>query len=107
MCRFVRLVACLAVVLALAGCSGGMVTVRGKVLKGGAPLTLSPTGVVQVTLIPIDVKTSSSNRVGRAQPDGSFEIEQVPSGKYRIAVEQLDPNPMTDKLEGVFSPGNS
>ena len=103
MCRVGRLLCCLAVAVALAGCAAKTVTVKGKVHKGGTPLSVSKTGVVQVTLVPVDAKTSPSNRVGRAQPDGSFEIEQVPPGKYRVVVEQLDPNPMTDKLGGAFS----
>ena len=58
--------------------------------------------LVLVTLVPDGVKDYTS-RPARAEPDGSFEITDVPAGKYRIAVEQHDPNPQTDKLGGTFS----
>jgi len=97
----------LVLLVSLAGCSTRPVTVKGKVLKNGAPLATSKTGVVQVTLVPVDPKTSSSNKVGRARPDGSFEVEEVPVGKYRIGIELFDPTPRTDKLGGAFSPGTT
>jgi len=105
--RFGRILLVLVLTAALAGCSTRRpITVKGKVLNKGAPLAVARAGV-QVTLVPVDPQTSSSNRVGRAEPDGSFTIEDVPPGKYRVAVEQFDPTPMVDKLGGAFSPAKT
>ncbi|WP_254512901.1 hypothetical protein [Anatilimnocola floriformis] len=95
--------------LSLTGCSEKLVTVKGKVLNNQQPLPLSPTGSVQVTLIP-DVPPGSpyTTYPGRADATGSFAIEEkVKPGKYRVAVEHNDPLPGTDKLMGKFSPANT
>lgn len=100
----------LAVSLALVGCNSqpANVTVSGKVLEGDKPLVLSPTGVVQVTLLPdVPEGTEFTTYVGRCNPDGSFEVIDVPVGKYKIGVEQLDPTPMEDKLKGAHSVANT
>jgi hypothetical protein len=84
------------------------VTVTGKVLQGDKPIPVSPTGVVQVTLKP-DVPEGAefTTYVGRCNPDGSFEVLDVPLGKYKVGVEQLDPTPMEDKLQGAHSVDNT
>jgi hypothetical protein len=48
-----------------------------------------------------------TTRVGRCEKDGTFEIPEVPPGKYRIGIEQFDPNPQIDKLNGAFRAGDS
>jgi hypothetical protein len=82
------------------------VTVTGTVLRNGQPLKLSPTGVLQVTLKP-DVGegeqfTPKTTECDRAT--GKFEIHDVRPGKYKIGVQQFDPNPQVDKLNGGFLP---
>ena len=37
----------------------------------------------------------------------ALEKKGVPPGKYRIAVQQFDPYPTTDKLDGKFAPGKT
>src|SRR4051812_23369475 len=91
----------LAVVLCFgAGCdSRRLVTVTGKVVRNGQPIATSPTGYVQVTLQPdVGADEQFTTRIGRCEKDGSFKILEVPPGKYRIGVEQFDPNPQTDKF---------
>jgi hypothetical protein len=94
----------IAVCLAAAGCSPGPVKVTGTVLRDGKPIPVSRTGVVQVTLIP-DVAPGEAytSFVGRCDETGKFEVLDVKPGKYKVVVEQFDPNPMTDKLAGAFS----
>jgi hypothetical protein len=81
------------------------VTVTGTVLQGAKPLALSPTGVVQVTLKPdVPDGTDFTTYVGRCDPaTGKFEVLDVPPGKYKIGIEQLDPTPMEDKFQGAHS----
>jgi hypothetical protein len=92
--------------LFLTGCSEKVVTVKGTVLNNGQPLSVGPTGYVQVTLVPdVPPGTPYTTYPGRADAAGNFQIEEkLKPGKYKIAVEQNDPLPGTDKLQGKFSP---
>ncbi|WP_425614421.1 hypothetical protein NA78x_004288 [Anatilimnocola sp. NA78] len=94
-------------VLSCTGCGGVKnVTVTGQVLRNKQPIALSPTGAIQVTLIP-DVPAGTPYTTFPARPDpstGKFEVSDVPPGNYKIAVELFDPNPTVgDKLRGAFS----
>jgi len=93
----------------LAGCGQtANVTVTGKVLKNDQPLQLSPTGSVMVTLIPdVAPGTPASNKLEYADASGNFTIQDVPPGKYKVAIVQLDPDPGSDKLAGAFSAKNT
>ena len=95
--------------LCLVGCNQSTtVTVTGTVLRDGQPIALGPTGVVQVTLIPdVGPGVEYTTHVGRADATGKFEIIEVPKGKYRVAVEVLDPTPQDDKLAGAHSMENT
>jgi hypothetical protein len=89
--------------LLAAGCQPGSTKVTGKVVRDGQPIPVSPTGVIQVTLIPdVAPGTPYTPVIARCEPDGSFVLLEVKPGKYKIAVEQLDPSPQTDKLGGAF-----
>jgi hypothetical protein len=80
------------------------VTVTGKVTRGGRPVRVSRTGSVVVTLVPVVAPGEPfSTYPGRASADGSFTIPDVPPGKYRAAIEVLDPTPQWDRLRGAFS----
>jgi hypothetical protein len=84
------------------------VTVTGTVLQGGKPLALSPTGVVQITLVP-DVPPGAdyTSYMGRCDEAGKFEVVDVPPGRYKVCIEQLDPTPQDDKLQGAYSMHNT
>jgi len=85
------------------------VTVKGTVLRKDQPIAVSPTGVLQVTLQP-DVPEGQpySLKIGECdRATGQFEIKDVPQGKYKVGIEQFDPNPFTDKLAGKMRPDNS
>lgn len=84
------------------------VTVTGSVARGGQPIACSANGYVQVTLMP-DVGASEqyTTRQTRCETDGTFKITEVPPGKYKIGIEQFDPNPQIDKLKGEFRVGDS
>jgi hypothetical protein len=84
------------------------VTVTGSVTRGGQPLPVSKTGYVQIMLLPdVGADEHYTTRVGRCEKDGTFAIPEVPPGKYRIGIEQFDPNPQIDKLNGAFRAGDS
>jgi hypothetical protein len=88
-----------------AGCKRELnVTVTGRVLKNGQPLALGPTGNVQITLVPdLPPDEHYTSRIGECDKDGNFTITNVKPGRYKIGVEQFDPNPQTDKLNGAFT----
>jgi hypothetical protein len=92
-----------------AGCGGpASVTATGSILENGKPVALSPTGVVQVTLVPNAASEADfTSYVGRTDESGKFEVQEVPPGKYKICVEVLDPTPQDDKLQGALSMHNT
>ena len=88
------------------GCGSGKVKVTGKVTNAGQPLA-THTGHVQVMLVPdVAPGTPSTNIPAIVNPDGSFAIDDVPPGKYKVAVEQQD-TPMSDGLGGLFNDQNT
>jgi hypothetical protein len=100
--------ALLALSLALGCQKESTVTVTGRVVRGGQPIPVSPTGYVQIMLLPdVGADEHYTTRVGRCESDGTFTLPEVPPGRYRIGIEQLDPNPQTDKLNGKFRAGDS
>jgi hypothetical protein len=84
------------------------VTVTGTVMKGGKPISVGPTGVLQVTLMPdVGPDEEYTSRIGECDREGHFTITDVPPGKYKVGVEQFDPTPQVDKLNGAFQAGAS
>ena len=103
------------------GCGGGFkadrgVTVKGKLTKGGAPVTVpnmeSKAGSVRVALFP--VHTSIQDDRGAEGTlggmDGTFEIigagKGVKAGKYKLSVV-ADPGDGIDQLGGKFDGATS
>jgi hypothetical protein len=108
--RQARWIGLLAILTICHGCGEQrrLVTVTGSVVRAGQPLAVSKTGYVQVMLLPdVGADEHYTTRVGRCEKDGTFTIPEVPPGKYRIGIEQFDPNPQTDKLNGAFRAGDS
>src|SRR5689334_2392584 len=105
--RHAAAVCLLTLAITFTGCGKGgkAVTVTGTVLRSGQPLALSPTGIVEVTLEPdLPPDKAFSPRLGECdKTTGKFEIREVPPGKYKVGVQQLDPNPTIDKLNGAFA----
>lgn len=96
------------------GCGSKLVTVKGKLTKDGQPLEVSDRGAVMITFIPY-VEGGSEAAEGHSAPvmkDGSYHVlgrygKGIAPGKYRIAVQHLDPYPRNDKLKGEFSTSQS
>ncbi len=89
-----------------AGCGKKIntVTVTGSVVRNGQPIPLSKNGYVQVTLQP-DLPPGAPFTPKMAECDkatGKFEIHDVKPGKYKVGVQQFDPDPTSDKLNGAF-----
>lgn len=103
--RQLRVLACLLVAcLLVPACTGEKkVTVTGNIARGGQPLKLSPTGVLLVTLVPeAPPNDTYTSRIAECDQTGAFTIKEVTPGKYKIGVEQFDPNPQIDKLNAAF-----
>ena len=108
--RHVQLALALSIFVTLCGCESKprTVTVTGSVTKGGQPLSVSNTGYVQIMLLPdVGADEQYTTRVGRCEKDGTFQIPEVAPGKYKVGVEQFDPIPQIDKLNGAFRAGDS
>jgi hypothetical protein len=85
------------------------VNVTGVVARSGQPLAVSPTGVLQITLKPDggDNEQFTPKTAECDKATGRFEIRDVRPGKYKIGVQQFDPSPQVDKLNGAFLPDRS
>ena len=104
----------------LLGCGGYKaatgVVVKGKVTKGGAPLTVpnmdSGTGTVKVELFPIhaDAQDKRESEGTNSKADGSFEIagagKGVKPGKYKVAIF-ADPGDGVNQVGERFTGSNS
>jgi hypothetical protein len=88
------------------GCSkkNTNITVIGSVTRGGQALKVGPTGYVQVTLHPdVGPEAAFTPRIAECdKASGKFEIRDIPPGRYKIGVEQFDPDPTSDKLNGAM-----
>lgn len=95
--------------LLLTGCGGEkLVTAKGTITKNQQPLTVGPTGYVEVVLIPdVPQGTPFTTKPGQTDAAGNFEIPEVKPGKYKVAVAVRDPLPGDDKLNGEFSQANT
>ena len=108
----------MALILGCSQASNGIketvVPVKGRVTNAGQPLAISNTvlGWVEVAFMEIkgEGKQAQAGQAFAAHADasGAFTIpgllgNGLPPGKYRIAVQQWDPFPKTDKLGGKFS----
>ena len=89
------------------GCKAGKVKITGKVTDKGAPIVLGKTGRVQVTLVPAEASSKVTTYPGVAQPDGSFEIPNVPPGKYKVVIDARPTPQAPDKLNNAFSTQNT
>ena len=92
--------------LPLAGCNKGpkMVTVKGSLVRNGAPIALGPMGVAQLILEP-DVAQGEEFTTYPAPPldaSGKFEIKDVPEGKYKVIIRLYDPYPSNDTMKGAY-----
>jgi len=111
--------ACACLLVIFAGCEGGPkiakgVVVKGKVLKGGAPIPgVRPEiglGLVQISLLPVAPNTESGFSL--LKEDGSFEIigsgKGIPAGKYKVVIVQRDQMPgQPSAVPDSFSEANS
>jgi hypothetical protein len=95
------------------GCKSGpaKVNITGKVTKGGELLKVSDMGEVRVKFY----SQNTDDEGGRIRPalfdksNGTFVVKDIPVGKYRVTVEQIDPMPSNknDKLNHAFDNKNS
>ena len=103
---------CALLCMAMAGCGGGekLVTVTGKVLQDGQPISIEnyEEGVesLSVAFIPLDEggnrKAGARSYSQDVQEDGSFEIlgdmgDGIPVGKYRVAVSRISEDEEEDE----------
>jgi len=92
----------------IAGCGrDGKLHVTGKVMKGGAPLTVPEDEYVRVTFFPVSEGGPPKNTYAASynHKDGTFRAiggdgQGIPPGKYRVAVEHEKNR--RDLLKGAF-----
>jgi hypothetical protein len=102
-------VAVVAAGLLAGGCGSGKLQTRGRVLKGGQPLTLPEDEYVRLTFVPVMEKGKQAMDLYVAEynrADGSFKVagkdlKGMPPGKYKITVEHLKNR--SDILKGAYS----
>jgi hypothetical protein len=110
---FAGILAMVTIMLAVAGCSGGIggggaganVKVSGTVTRNGKPLPVGREGMLTVSLI----STSDPNqKFGGEGEEGrnTFRIFAIPPGVYKVAVQQLDGSGR-DVLKGAYSEANT
>lgn len=97
---------------AFAGCGKSVrkVALHGKITNNGQPLITSNKGFVQIMFHPVQEGGEQTSTPVPAIVDsqkGTFEVDEIPVGKYKVAVQQMDPAPVTDKLKGAFAYGRS
>jgi hypothetical protein len=94
----------------LSGCGGnGRLRTKGRVVKGGVPLTVPEEEYVRVTFFPVtaDGKPPKNTYAVRYNgADGTFRAvgpdgKGIPPGKYRIAVEH-EGKKRRDLLQGAY-----
>jgi hypothetical protein len=97
-----RLFGLLALLLVFIGCSAAVKTVaiKGAITKDGKPVITSKKGFVSLSFHPEGGGNSVPALVDSQQ--GTYEVKAIPAGKYKVAVQQMDPAPATDKLKGAF-----
>jgi hypothetical protein len=93
--------------LTLPGCSKRpKVTITGKVMKNGQPLKVSKQGAIQVIFLPIVEGSSGPPAVTYPalvnSQEATYEVKDIPTGKYKVSVSQFDPMPVNDLLKGQF-----
>jgi hypothetical protein len=89
-------------------CGPTRTAATGKVLKGGAPLTVSDKGLFIISLISEEGGKSVVHPVDW-KPDGTFtahgpDRKGLPLGTYKVSVQAFDPYPGKDMLNGEFTP---
>lgn len=88
--------------LATAGC-GKVHTVKGRVLQGGKNINLPEQEQVEVLFCRLDDKGDITGTFpAGALNDGTFFVNNLPEGKFRVAVKLLGPT-RTDNLRDAFS----
>jgi hypothetical protein len=106
LCRNAAVAWLLMAVVVCVGCGkkNNNITVTGSVLRNGQPLPVSKNGYVQVTIQPdSDPGKAFTPRLAECdKATGKFEIQDIPPGKYKVGIQQFDPDPTTDKLKGAF-----
>jgi len=96
----------LVAVVVYVGCGkkNNTITVTGSIVRNGQPIPVSKNGYVQVTIQPdVDPGKAFTPRIAECdKATGKFEIRDIPAGKYKVGIQQFDPDPTTDKLNGAF-----
>lgn len=115
--RAIPLLVAGAALLLSVGCSAPKVVVeetvllKGKLTKGGTPLTVDSSKLgdyakVEISFVPTE-KQQGYKQSAKVGADGSFTLatesgKPLPPGKYKVAVRQWEPYPTKDLLNGKY-----
>lgn len=103
--RLPAMVAVCFLFLAVVGCGPTLYQPTGKITKGGAPLTISEKGVLEIALFADSDTTFSQPYAVSWEKDGSLKVTGrnggIPAGKYKSSVVLKDP--YTADAKDVFA----
>ena len=87
------------------GCAVPTYRVEGKVTREGKPLEWkSDPHELLVLFVPMDrEKNKETYRAEVNTEAGTYVIDAIPAGTYRVSVQQMDPYPKGDLLNFAFS----
>ena len=91
----------------LSGCEARTYKLTGTITTGGEKLTWPEGGTLLVIYFPEDRKKNTN--VYKAQTDtatSTYEIEAIPAGRYKVAVQQFDTKHM-DSFGGAYDPSHT
>jgi hypothetical protein len=107
MTRLIPAAVLAAALVAATGCGAKKVGISGTVTRAGEKLTWPDGGWLLVIYVPED--RTRDPAVYKATADiktSTYTVAAIPSGRYKVAVQQFDPNHM-DALGGAYDPGHT
>lgn len=102
--------------LFIAGCGGGLIKAKGRVVSNGSPFTPGPGERLQISLYPVmedEKKPPPESYPASVNPsDSTFEVrgktgKGIPAGHYRVGVKVAYGRDDKDRLKGAFGWMNS
>jgi hypothetical protein len=99
--------------LGILGCGESLHVPTGKLMKGGAPLKISETAVLQMNVYEEADKEYANPHTVIWEKDGTFKVtgrtgKGIPPGKYKVSAVLIDPYPNgKDVLGGRMAKENA
>jgi hypothetical protein len=93
--------------VAAAGCARTRTNVTGTITRDGKPLEWSTeNGFLLVIFVPENRRSDGEVYRAEAQMDGTFKLNEIRSGRYKVAIQQFDEK-FNDALNHKYDPAKS